>query len=185
MALYVLAVIFFPGTLVHEIAHAVFALALHLHITSITLFPRIKHNGVILGSVEYYRRDWLRSIVVGVAPVIVGLCFMYVISPFGLTPFNSTLLNVVYLYCLYTVISSMFSSRQDLKDVGYVIPLLIIILAIVIIFRMPVLEWIAIGAHEKSILDVVRTINMQLLLICSVNVAVMVVYLVLSRSLKK
>lgn len=79
----------------------------------------------------------------------------------------------------------MFSSRQDLKDVGYVIPLLIIILAIVIIFRMPVLEWIAIGAHEKSILDVVRTINMQLLLICSVNVAVMVVYLVLSRSLKK
>ncbi len=184
-ALYCVAVLFFPGTVVHEMAHAVSAMVLHLHVTSITLIPHIHHNGVVLGSVEYYRKDRLRSIAVGIAPVVVGLCFVYISGSVGTLPFNSVVWNSVYLYCMYVVISSMFSSKQDLKDVGYVVPLLILILIVVIIFRIPVIDWMSRGAHSKTLIQLVSTVNTQLLFICGANVALMILYLVISRTLQK
>lgn len=78
-----MAVLFFPGTVVHELAHAVMARALWLKVTHINLFPTRAHNTLKLGSIEYIKRDFLRGVLVGVAPILAGLLILWLIAYFS------------------------------------------------------------------------------------------------------
>lgn len=115
-----ISLLFFPGTLVHELAHAAMALCLLLPVHSIHLIPSWDHQSIVLGHVTYEKRDIWRGILVGIAPLPVGLFVLW-----GLLQLHLPTLLTGYL--IFAISSTMFSSKSDLIDVIYIIPLAIVL----------------------------------------------------------
>lgn len=115
-----IALTFLPGTLIHELSHAIVAGMLFVDSGEINLWPKIHESGVKLGSVEIYQTDALRRAIIGVAPVLVGISLivgtLLILVNFyqsgGSFPVWALL---IYSYILFIVGNTMFSSRKDLE----------------------------------------------------------------------
>jgi len=77
----------------------------------------------------------LRGILVGVAPFFGALFLFFGLSFFNLFPNKNLGLNIFLIYLIFTVSSLMFSSKQDLVDIGYLIPFILFLLIIGYIFQ--------------------------------------------------
>src|SRR5580704_5390415 len=60
-----LAFLFFPGTVIHELAHALFAGLLGVHVGEIEFMPKIEGDKVKLGSVQIAQTDPIRRFLIG------------------------------------------------------------------------------------------------------------------------
>ena len=121
----VISLVYFPGTVIHELSHYIVALLLNLHPREIQLFPVIEGNKVKLGHVLYEKHpdDFIRSILVGTAPFIGGMISLWLIIQTKLFPGDSWWQVLIFGYLILAISANMFSSKQDLIDVGYLIPL--------------------------------------------------------------
>lgn len=148
----ILSLLFFPGTVVHELSHWIIAEILRVRTGAITLHPIIEKGGVRLGSVALERTDPVRRLIVGLAPVLVGVILVVAITNLylanghlgalfsvghlggvqGRLPwppsqeswvwFPSVLINpltYLYLYVLFSIGNTMFSSKKDLE--GFIV----------------------------------------------------------------
>lgn len=119
-----ISLIYFPGTVIHELSHYIVALLLNLHPREIYLFPVIEGRTVRLGHVLYEKHphDFIRSILVGIAPFLGGLISLWALIQTKLFPGNVWWQTLLFGYLILTISANMFSSKQDLVDVGYLIP---------------------------------------------------------------
>lgn len=132
-----ISTIYFPGTLLHETAHLAMATILLLRIKEIQIFPKITaENTIKLGHVLYEKRGAIRGVLVGAAPFFVGIAFFWSLTYFNLFPNPNLWLTILFGYLIFAVSSTMFSSRQDLVDILYAIPLVIMGIGIVYIFDL-------------------------------------------------
>lgn len=116
----VISLLFFPGTVIHEGAHAITALCLFLPVKSIHLIPEWDHKSIKLGHVVYEKRGLWRSIIVGLAPLPFGLLALWFILMWNVPVWLTG-------YLMFVITSTMFSSKSDLVDVIYIIPLLVVL----------------------------------------------------------
>jgi len=130
-----ISLIFLPGTIIHEFSHFFTAMFLFLPVKEIRIFPQFENNQIKLGHVLYVKKDFLRGILVGVAPFFGALFLFFGLSFFNLFPNKNLGINVALIYLIFTVSSLMFSSKQDLVDIGYLIPFLLFLLIIDYIFQ--------------------------------------------------
>ena len=140
---YILAIVYFPGTLLHELSHFAAAIALLLNVGDIDLLPVVKkmdngHQYLKLGSVTFEHKDYLRSMLVGIAPFFVGLGFFFFMFCYDIFPSDTLWVNILSVYLLYSVSSSMFSSKKDLEGAIIIIPLVILIISMLIGFHIDV-----------------------------------------------
>jgi hypothetical protein len=128
LMIFFVSFIYFPGTLIHELSHYIVALILHLHPSEIRLFPAIEGKKVKLGHVLYEKHphDFIRSILVGVAPFFGGVLSLWLLVQTKLFPGTVWWQTLLFGYLILTVSANMFSSKQDLVDVGYLTPLFLI-----------------------------------------------------------
>lgn len=126
-----LSLIFFPGTVIHELAHLFTAEILGVHTGGLTLVPEgIEQTNVRTGSVSIAQTDPLRRAAIGVAPVFVGMATLFTISYFLPVLWNQTALDfqngiafsqyslytlLLSFYALFAVSNSMFSSHEDME----------------------------------------------------------------------
>lgn len=120
VAVWLLSIIFLPGTLVHEMAHLLVAGVMLVPVGDISLMPEIKEEGVKLGHVEIQKADPIRRALIGFAPVFVGLGMLIGIIYFANSQFFEKgiypLWLLATLFYLEVVIgNTMFSSRKDLE----------------------------------------------------------------------
>lgn len=113
----ILAIIFLPGTIIHELAHLLFAGITMVPVGEMSVLPEIEEHGVRLGSVQIGRTDPFRRALIGVAPVLFGLfCIasVFIFIPLGqsTTPLWQTILA---LYLIFELGNTMFSSKKDLE----------------------------------------------------------------------
>lgn len=119
-AVYFLAIIFLPGTLIHELAHAITAGVLMVHVGEIELMPQIRENHLKLGSVQIGLTDPFRRSLIGVAPVLFGVSLLLGIA-YYLTSNLSHSTSIPYLvwllifYLVFVITNTMFSSPKDLE----------------------------------------------------------------------
>lgn len=134
------AIILFPGVLLHELSHWVFATLLGVRTGTFSLVPRMQDDGSVqLGYVEYFKGRTLgptRESLIGGAPLIVGTAVILLIS---LRIFNVPELGVaiqsgridelslamgnlfrtndflVWLYLLFAIANGMLPSKSDRK----------------------------------------------------------------------
>lgn len=113
----ILAIIFLPGTIIHELAHLLFAGITMVPVGEMSVVPEIEEHGVRLGSVQIGKTDPFRRALIGVAPVLFGLfCIasVFIFIPLGqsTTPLWQTILA---LYLIFELGNTMFSSKKDLE----------------------------------------------------------------------
>lgn len=142
----ILAIIFLPGTIIHELAHLLFAGIIMVPVGEMSVIPEIGEKEVKLGSVQIGHSDPFRRALIGVAPVLFGLfCIaaIFLFIPLGqsTTPLWQTILA---LYLIFEVGNTMFSSKKDLEGmivfVGTFVVLILSITAIVYFLKPELLS---------------------------------------------
>jgi len=144
------SLIFLPGTIIHELSHFFAAIVLFLPVKDIQIFPKFEDGQIKLGHVLYVKKDFLRGILVGVAPFFGALFLFFFLSFFKLFPNKNLGLNIALIYLIFTVSSLMFSSKQDLVDIVYLIPFILFLLIIGYIFQ-PILPSINLSYFKNII----------------------------------
>jgi hypothetical protein len=137
-AVYLYALILFPGVLLHELSHYVTAKLLGVRTGSFSVLPKRRPDGSIqLGYVEYYKHktlDPIRESLVGGAPLIVGTIVILLISfkvfdvtnlaaavetgeidnvAVALGDFFSTPFVVLWIYLIFAISNAMLPSASD------------------------------------------------------------------------
>lgn len=138
----ILAVIFLPGTIIHELAHLLFAGITMVPVGEMSVIPEIGDKEVKLGSVQIGHSDPFRRALIGVAPVLLGLfciaaVFLFILLGKAETPLWQTILG---LYLIFEVGNTMFSSKKDLEGmIVFVATFVVLILSItaIIYFLKP------------------------------------------------
>lgn len=134
VSLAILSIIFLPGTIVHELSHFITATFLFLRVADIQVFPKWDNHSIKLGSVLYERKDIVRGLLVGIAPLFFGLLVFMLLSMYRIFPHESMFINGMMIYLIFVISSTMFSSKQDLQDFIFIIPFIAIIGIIFYIF---------------------------------------------------
>ena len=140
----ILSLLFFPGTVVHELSHWIVAEVVRVRTGEMTLYPVVDEGGVRLGSVEIARSDPFRRLIVGLAPIMVGIVILMAsyqfYAQYFLEGFTGILrlpsgqvsgiigqpLFYLYLYVLFSVGNNMFSSKRDLE--GFIVVSIVLVL---------------------------------------------------------
>jgi hypothetical protein len=127
-----IAVLFFPGTLIHELAHALFAGLLGVRVGAMEFLPKIDGEHVKLGSVQVAHTDPLRRFLIGAAPfilgttILMGLLFYFVQN----TLYNNYLFVVLVGYAVFEIGNTMFSSRKDMEGALELFTTIIVIIIV-------------------------------------------------------
>jgi hypothetical protein len=130
-----LAYLFLPGTIVHELSHLLAAGLLFVGAGNMQLTPKISEDGVRLGSVEIEKKDLFRRAIIGVAPVLVGFALIFG-TIFYLQSLESVNLAIylISIFIIFEVGNTLFSSKKDLEGVlEFLITSLILCVAVFII----------------------------------------------------
>lgn len=153
-----LAILFLPGTIIHELAHLLSAGVMFVPVGEISIVPEIEEKGVRLGSVQIGRTDPFRRMIVGVAPVLFGLpiiasIFLIFKLGDGVTPFWQTVLAI---YFIFVIGNTMFSSKKDIE--GSI--LFVVLILVLLIVTLGSLYFLAPNALQ-NILTYISNINLD------------------------
>lgn len=115
--MFVLALLFFPGTIVHELSHFFMAKLLFVPAGNISLFPVMEHKGVKLGSVQVAKSDAVRRMLIGVAPFLFGVLLILGILGWAISYHSSLPAWVLFVvsFIVFEIGNTMFSSSNDLE----------------------------------------------------------------------
>lgn len=139
VAVWFLAIIVLPGTIIHELSHFLLASILRVQTGELSIFPKIdKNSQVRAGHLEISKTDPFRLTLIGLAPILIGLMLIYLIGNFFL-PARDELFNYLFqidnllflfsiFYILFSISSTMFSSKKDLESLLYVGPVVLLVL---------------------------------------------------------
>lgn len=125
---WLLAILFLPGTLIHELSHALMAALLFVPVGQMELMPRLSGESLKLGSVQVGKTDIVRNFLIGVGPFLVGLTIIIGILFFAFSNnfLGFNILSVAVLYSLFAISNTMFSSKKDMEGVVELIILILI-----------------------------------------------------------
>jgi hypothetical protein len=138
---FILAILFLPGTLIHELAHYFMAVLLRVRVVNFTLLPKIGSDNIVLGSVGIVKPDLIRRFFIGIAPILVGttilLSGIHYFFAYHI-PFSS-FLAWIFIYGVFTVSNTMFSSKADLEGAAELLLIIFLILFTIYFlgFRIP------------------------------------------------
>lgn len=132
----IFAILFLPGTIIHELSHMLVAGILFVPVGEIDVVPQVTENGVRLGSAQIGETDLLRRTIVGVAPAIVGL--FIIMSILFLTREGMFVLDrwwevVGVVYVIFQIANTMFSSKKDLEGAAIFLGTILTLLFLAII----------------------------------------------------
>ena len=118
ITIHLLAFLFLPGTFLHEVAHWLAAVMLFVPVGSMTLIPKMGEKGSLrLGSVSIAKTDIIRRLIIGSAPVILGVGIILATFYFVLKRniFNDYLMIFLLGYLVFEIGNTMFSSKKDME----------------------------------------------------------------------
>jgi hypothetical protein len=127
-----IAILFFPGTVIHELAHALFAGLLGVHVGEMEFLPKVDNEHVKLGSVQVAHSDPIRRFLIGAAPfifgtaILLGLLFFFVQNKL----YDNYLFVLLVGYAVFEIGNTMFSSKKDMEGA---LELFVTIIVVVIV----------------------------------------------------
>lgn len=117
VAITILTIILFPGTVIHELSHLFTAEVLGVHTGKLTLAPEsIEKEDIQSGSVQVASSDPFRRTLIGIAPTITGIITLSILSWY-LSHTQQFIIGIALLYLILTISNTMFTSKEDLKGV--------------------------------------------------------------------
>ena len=112
---FIVSLLFLPGTFIHELCHAMAATFLGSRVTAFSIWPKIEGDSIKMGYAEVEVLDIFRNSLIGIAPLLVGTFALYFLS----SSFQSADLvyKIIYLYFIFQISNSMFLSPADVREV--------------------------------------------------------------------
>src|SRR4030042_3650270 len=164
--MYLFAVLFLPGTFIHEASHFLTALFLLVPVGKLEFFPKQKdEGGVNLGSVAIAKTDPLRRFLIGVGPLIFGLTIIF--STIYLVSTNQFIKewwgNILAGIIIFQIANSMFSSKKDLEGAIILFVLLFIIIIILILLGVNIPNSLSGVTFSPKTLEIIKKANFFLL----------------------
>lgn len=181
-----LTLIFFPGVVVHELAHLLVAGILFVPVGEMELVPKMKEDGQLrLGSVLIGKTDPVRRMIIGLAPLFVGLLLILGI-PYLLGNIPGLYLKIFIVYALFVAGNTMFSSKKDLEGVLEFFILVAVIMGVFyfINFRMPFEIFLGFLEGER-IVSFIKEVDVLLLWTIAIDFAFLGIGFFLANVLKR
>ena len=167
---YLIAILFIPGTIVHEFAHFLTATILQLKVKEVSIIPTIQDKTLKLGHVIYGREDVFRGTIVGVAPLF-GTWALYAFIAQYINFIQRYPVAIIALgYLLFCSSATMFSSKQDLVDAAVTIPILLLFFAITSLAHLNFVSLLHITSIPQFIQNFVTTVNTFLILALAIHI---------------
>lgn len=117
-------------------SHFAMATILFLKVREVHVFPTWQHNYIKLGRVIYEKKDAIRGILVGIAPIIIGLLLFWWMSIIDVLEIEELWIRIVVIFFIFILSSTMFSSQQDLIDIIYIVPFFILFAILIYILQI-------------------------------------------------
>lgn len=137
IAIGLLVFLFFPGTVVHEMAHFLSAGLLFVKTGSMELTPKITESEIRLGSVEIAKTDIFRRAIIGVAPVLFGLALIFgILYYLQSLATNNPAISLFLFYIIFTVGNTLFSSKKDLEGSAEFLLAFFVLILVLFILRI-------------------------------------------------
>lgn len=179
---WIIALLYFPGTLVHELSHLFTSVIFMVPPTHINLIPSITEHdnsySVRLGYVQHVKTDPIRSCLIGIAPFFVGFLFFFLVNHLELFPHHIWYYNILFFYLFLTISSTMFPSKQDLKEAYILILIIMAAIAIIILRDIPVVDYLL---TDRAI-EIVKRLNIYLVLGTGANCLMHIFLKLITRS---
>ncbi len=127
-----IAFLFFPGTMIHELSHALAAGLLGVPVGEMEFMPKIDGEHVKLGSVQIGQTDPFRRFFIGAAPFLIGTLILLGTLFYAAQNhfFDNIFVLILIGYLVFEIGNTMFSSRKDMEGAlelfGTIITFLII-----------------------------------------------------------
>ncbi len=171
---YLLAILFLPGTYIHELSHYLVAKILFVRTFGITLRPKIERNSIKMGSVEIAQTDFIRRFLIGSAPftvgvmLLVGSMYALVINNWHMHPLFAAL-EVLFVF---QVGNTLFMSSKDWEGAWKIIVLLCIIGLILYIVGFP-MQWVLVILISRE--ELFKTITFYLAVPIGIDILAIIV----------
>lgn len=144
LSIYLMSLLFLPGTVIHELSHMFMAIILQIPVGHMELMPKLIGQDLKMGSVQIAKSDPLRRVMIGMAPFLFGVSIIigmfFYVSKNNL--FNNQLFILILSYLVFEIGNTMFSSKKDMEG-ALELSLLIAIMGIILYligFRLPALD---------------------------------------------
>lgn len=158
--MYLFAILFLPGTFIHEISHFLAALFLLVPVGKLKLIPEFKEDGegIDLGSVSIAKTDPLRRFLIGVAPFTFGIFLIFAILFLITTDrfVTSWWGNVLAGILIFETANSMFVSKKDLDGAAILLIFIVIAIGFLYVWDVKVLVNPADLALCKSVTEILK-----------------------------
>lgn len=121
-----ISLLFFPGTVLHELSHLFTAEILRVKTHGMEFKPEYSNGRLKMGSVMVSQSDPMRKFLIGIAPFVVGvgvlisLMFMYTRYYTFQSAFQSIQgfgIFIGVLFIVFIITNTMFSSKKDMEGV--------------------------------------------------------------------
>jgi hypothetical protein len=128
--------LFFPGTVIHELAHLLAAGLLFVKTGSMEIMPKIMDDEIRLGSVQVAKTDPFRRTIIGVAPVLLGMAIIFG-TLFYLQPLaeKNSGIYIFLFYVIFSIGNTLFSSKKDLEGTVEFVLAFVFFLVVLFIVR--------------------------------------------------
>ena len=117
ITIYLLSILFFPGTIIHELSHYFMAGILFVPVGAIELIPKLEGDHVKMGSVQVAETDIFRRFLIGAAPFLFGVSLLLGLLFYGAAVhlFANQWFTIAMLYVAFQIGNTMFSSKKDME----------------------------------------------------------------------
>lgn len=131
----IFVILFLPGTFIHELSHYLMAKLLFVPVGKLTVTPKYQNKELILGSVAIAKKDILRRLVIGAAPIIFGAAILLglIYASIVYKLYLDYWLAGLMAYVVFVIGNTMFSSKQDMEGAWR---LMLVIASLIIIFSL-------------------------------------------------
>lgn len=191
-AVFLLSLFFLPGVVVHELSHLITAELLRVRTHGIEFVPELTGTSLKMGSVKVEKSDNVRSLLIGVAPVVVGvgiLCLSLFLVGKGYLyqRIFSSWMDFVFVivggYVIFVITNTMFSSKKDVEGLFELLLVAGVVVGGLYFVGVRVHEFIVPYLMQPKILSVIQNINWLMGIPVALNVGVVILSLPIVRKL--
>jgi hypothetical protein len=169
---FLFALLFLPGTIIHELAHYIASLLLFVPVGGFSLKPGVEGNSIKLGSVSVAKTDPVRSLIIGFAPFSLGLAALVFTSSFLINRDGESIWPLLLgAYIIFQIGNTMFLSKSDLKSAYKMLVLLLFAAVFLFVINKETVIYSLIYFLDT----VAETLNFYLFLPIAVNFSVFLI----------
>ena len=170
VSFYLLSLIYLPGTFAHELSHFVTSVILFVKPHHMNLLPHAHESDnyyhLRFGFVQHEKTDPFRGSIIGLSPLFAGFLFFYTTFRYELFPAGTLLMNILLVYFFFSIASTMFPSRDDIRDIPIVLLIILAGMTVLFVFNIDIVPYM----RSHYVIRAVSTANTFLLPATLVNV---------------